>query len=288
MTRTYIDLHTHSTASDGCDSPEELIRLARLANVTTLALTDHDTVAGLDEAMETGREVGVDVIPGCELSVRTEYGELHIVGLWITPEAPKMTEAMEQLRQHRAQRNIRIVEKLRELGYAITYEEVLTLAGQGSVGRPHIARVLLNNGYTGTVHDVFAKLLGDKGAAHVPKTVLSPREGISLLKEEGATVSLAHMYLHGYPEEWLNDTVASLAEYGMDAIEAYHSEHDDRSTRKAVDLAAKHNLVLTGGSDYHGAVKPGIMLGRGKGGLYVPPFVLDDLKALRRSQGLPV
>ncbi len=287
MARTYIDLHTHSTASDGSDSPEDLIRQARKANVTTLALTDHDTTAGVEEAMETGREVGVEVIPGCELSVGTEYGELHIVGLWIAPKAPALAEAMQLLRDHRATRNIRIVEKLQELGYAITYDEVLELAGEGSVGRPHIARVLLNNGFRGTLHDVFSSLLGDHGKAYVPKRILSPEEGVRLLKQEGATVSLAHMYLHGYPDEWLQDMVATLAAQGMDAIEAYHSEHDSRSTRRAVDLAARHGLALTGGSDYHGAVKPNIMLGRGKGGLYVPPFVLDDLKTLRRSQGLP-
>lgn len=288
MTRTYIDLHTHSTASDGSDTPEELIIRAKNSNVTTLALTDHDTTDGLEEAMDAGRTLGVEVIPGCEISVQTEFGELHIVGLWINPEAPLLMRTMQELRENRAERNIRIVEKLQQLGFAITYEEVLAMAGSGSVGRPHIARVLLRNGFSGSMHDVFSKLLGDRGLAYVPKKVLSPEEGVGMLKQEGATISLAHMFLHGYSEEWLEDMVATLAGQGLDAIEAYHSEHDDRATRRAVDMATRHGLVLSGGSDYHGAIKPDIMLGRGKGGLYVPPFVLDNLKALRRSQGLPV
>ncbi|UZP65991.1 PHP domain-containing protein [Desulfovibrio mangrovi] len=288
MTRTYIDLHTHSTASDGSDTPEELIVLAHKAGVTTLALTDHDTTDGLEEAMDAGRKLGVNVIPGCELSVRTEYGELHIVGLWLNPEAPKLRRAMQELQDHRTTRNVRIVEKLQELNIPITYDEVLQVAGTGSVGRPHIAHVLIQKGFAHSMYNAFEVYLGDKGLAHVPKKVLSPKEGVELLKEEGATVSLAHMFLHGYPREWLEDMIATLSGFGMDAIEAYHSEHDDRSTRKAVDLAARHGLALTGGSDYHGAIKPDIRLGRGKGGLYVPPFVLADLIELRKSQGLPV
>lgn len=288
MTRTYTDLHTHSTASDGSDSPAELIALAARAGVTTLALTDHDTTDGVEEAMEAGKRLGVRVIPGCELSVRTELGELHILGLWVTPQASVLRRAMTELRDHRDARNTRIVDKLQELGMHITYPEVLAMAGEGSVGRPHIAQVLMRKGYVRSMLEAFDRFLGDRGLAHVPKKVLSPAEGIALLKEEGATVSLAHMLLHGYPDPWLEAMVAELAALGLDAIEAYHSEHDDRATRKAVHLAARHGLALTGGSDYHGAVKPNIMLGRGKGGLYVPDFVLENLHTLRSAQGLPV
>ncbi len=288
MSRTYIDLHTHSTASDGSETPEDLVTLAKRAEVVTMALTDHDTTAGVEEAMETGQKLGVEVIPGCELSVRTELGELHILGLWLPPDAPRLHAAMDDLRQNRANRNLLIVEKLRSLGMDIQYDEVLALAGDGSVGRPHIARVMLAKGYVHSLREVFDRYLGETGAAHVPKKVLSPKEGVELLKAEGATVSLAHMFLHGYPEDWLEDMVSSLAGYGMDALEAYHSEHDAHATRCVVDIAARHGLALTGGSDYHGAVKPNIMLGRGKGGLYVPPLTLNDLKSRRRAKGLPV
>jgi len=288
MARTFIDLHTHSTASDGSDSPEELIHLAKKSNVTTLALTDHDTVAGVEEAMETGKELGVDVIAGCELGVKTDFGEIHLLGLWLDPKAPKLQKIMSELRSYRSERNKIIVEKLQALGMNITYEEVLEAAGDGSVGRPHIAQVLVEKKYFKSVKKVFEEMLCDGGKAYAPKKVLSPIEGVKLLKEEGATVSWAHMCIHGQSTEYLNDMIATLKPHGLDALEAYHSEHGDASTRLVVELAAVHGLALTGGSDYHGAVKPNIAIGRGKGGLYVPHSVLDNLKELRRKQGLPV
>lgn len=288
MARTYIDLHTHSTASDGSDSPEELVRLAKKGNVTTLALTDHDTVAGVEEAMETGNELGVEVIAGCELGVKTDFGEIHLLGLWLDPKASKLQAIMSELREYRAERNKLIVEKLQALGMDVSYEEVLEAAGDGSVGRPHIAQVLVNKKYFKSVKKVFEDMLCDGGKAYVPKKVLDPIEGVKLLKEEGATVSWAHMCIHRQSTEYLSDMIATLKPHGLDALEAYHSEHGAASTRLVVELAAIHGLALTGGSDYHGAVKPNITLGRGKGGLYVPHSVLDNLKELRRKQGLPV
>lgn len=288
MARTYIDLHTHSTASDGSDSPENLVRAAKKGNIATIALTDHDTVAGVEEAMETGKEIGVEVIAGCELGVKTDFGEIHLLGLWLDPKALKLQAIMGELRDFRANRNKIIVEKLRSLGMEITYEEVLEAAGDGSVGRPHIAQVLVNKKYFKSVKKVFENMLCDGGKAYVPKKVLDPIEGVKLLKEEGATVSWAHMCIHRQSTEYLNDMIATLKPHGLDALEAYHSEHGAASTRLVVELAAIHGLALTGGSDYHGAVKPNITLGRGKGGLYVPHSVLDNLKELRRKQGLPV
>lgn len=288
MARTYIDLHTHSTASDGSDSPEELVRLAKKRNITTLALTDHDTVAGVEEAVETGKELGVDVISGCELGVKTDFGEIHLLGLWLDPKAQKLQKVMNELRDYRAERNKIIVKKLQALGMDITYEEVLEAAGEGSVGRPHIAQVLVQKKYFKSVKKVFVEMLCDGGKAYAPKKVLSPVEGVTLLKEEGATVSWAHMCIHGRSTEYLHDMIETLKPHGLDALEAYHSEHNAASTRLVVELAAVHGLALTGGSDYHGAVKPNIALGRGKGGLFVPHMVLDKLKELRRKQGLPV
>lgn len=289
MARTYIDLHTHSTASDGSDSPRELVLHAQKHNVTTLAITDHDTTAGLTEAIETGKEVGVTIVPGCELAVQTPYGELHILGLWLTPEAPKLNQAMKELRQHRASRNQIIVQNLQNLGFDITYDEVLALAGSSSVGRPHIARVMLNKGFVPEIRTAFTQYLADGGVAYAPKKVLSPEEGVALLKEEGATVSIAHLAIHRkHPPEWIDDLIGSLRPLGLDALEAYHSEHSAKDVRRVVGLAKKHNLLLTGGSDYHGEAKPHISIGRGRGSLYVPPFVLEELIALRQKQGLPV
>lgn len=288
MSRTYIDLHTHSTASDGSNTPTELLLNAKMANVTTIALTDHDTVDGVQEAMAVGKEFDIEVIAGCELAVATELGEVHMLGLWLNPDAPKLTATMDDLRAHRTSRNLLIVEKLQQLGIAITYDEVLAIAGEGSVGRPHIAQVLINKGAVSGFSEAFHQYLADGARAHVPKKVLSPSEGVTLLKEEGATVSIAHLCIHNFPEEWIQDFLAELKPHGLDALEAYHSEHSPADTRRVVEYAHHHGLALTGGSDYHGAIKPKISLGRGKGSLFVPHSILDDLKALRRKQGLPV
>ena len=265
MSRTYIDLHTHSTASDGSNTPTELLLNAKMANVTTIALTDHDTVDGVQEAMAVGKEFDIEVIAGCELAVATELGEVHMLGLWLNPDAPKLTATMDDLRAHRTSRNLLIVEKLQQLGIAITYDEVLAIAGEGSVGRPHIAQVLINKGVVSGFSEAFHQYLAD-----------------------GATVSIAHLCIHNFPEEWIQDFLAELKPHGLDALEAYHSEHSPADTRRVVEYAHHHGLALTGGSDYHGAIKPKISLGRGKGSLFVPHSILDDLKALRRKQGLPV
>lgn len=288
MTPRFIDLHTHTTASDGSDSPAELVRKAAAARLAAIAVTDHDTVAGLEEAVATGRDEGIEVIRGCELGVHSEYGEIHILGLWL-PEGPSpLLEAMTELRRHRNERNERIVDNLRDLGMDITYDEVRALSGGVSVGRPHIALALLKRGYIDTPQEAFSRFIGPGAPAYAPKKVFSPAEGVRLLVSCGATVAVAHPMLMRCPEGWLDDTLADLKAAGLDAIEAYHSEHSHRDERTCVGMAERHGLVLTGGSDYHGRAKPAISLGRGRGGLRVTTHVLENLKKHRRERGLPV
>jgi hypothetical protein len=295
MSIRFIDLHSHTTASDGSDSPAELVRKAAAAKLAAIALTDHDTTSGLGEAVREGRQHGLEVIRGCELGVRCEHGELHILGLWL-PEGEDGPTALDatlaQLRDHRAARNRRIAAQLRQCGVDIEYAEVEAISGGESVSRLHFARILHQKGYVPTPQEAFARYIGPGGRAYVAKETLSPADGVRLLHSVGATVSLAHPMLFRYPgngfAEWLDDTVADLKRHGLDAIEAYHSEHSQADTRRCVDMAARHGLALTGGSDYHGAGKPGISLGRGRGGLRVTTAVLDDLKERRRRQGLPV
>ncbi len=298
MSIRFIDLHSHSTASDGSDTPAELVRKAAAARLAAIALTDHDTTSGLDEAVREGRRLGLEVIRGCELGVRCEHGELHILGLWLPEgDAPPsgstpLDATLAELRGHRAARNRRIAAQLRQCGVDIEYAEVEAISGGESVSRLHFARILHQKGYVPTPQEAFARYIGPGGRAYVAKETLSPAEGVALLHSVGATVALAHPMLFRYPgngfAEWLDDTVADLKRHGLDAIEAYHSEHSQADTRRCVDLAARHGLALTGGSDYHGAGKPGIALGRGRGGLRVTTAVLDDLKERRRRQGLPV
>lgn len=294
MSIRFIDLHAHSTASDGSDTPAELVRKAAAAKLAAIALTDHDTTSGLAEAVHEGRQRGVEVIRGCELGVRCEHGELHILGLWL-PEQDDDTPlaaALAALRHRRAARNQRIAAQLRACGVDIEYAEVEGISGGESVSRLHFARILLQKGHVPTLQEAFVRYIGPGGRAYVARETLSPADGVRLLHSVGGTVALAHPMLFRHPgngfAEWLDDTVADLKRHGLDAIEAYHSEHSQAETRRCVDLAARHGLALTGGSDYHGAGKPGITLGRGRGGLRVTTAVLENLKERRRRQGLPV
>ncbi|MDD6181546.1 MAG: PHP domain-containing protein [Desulfovibrionaceae bacterium] len=283
----YVDLHTHSTASDGTETPEALVRAAAACGLKAVALTDHDTAAGLDEAEAAGHACGIRVVRGCELAARTPYGEAHILGLWLPRDLGRLGSALEALREKRALRNMRMVEKLCGLGLDISCEEVLREAGEGSVGRPHMAAVLVRKGYAHSVREAFARYLGYGGAAFVEREVLEPAQAVQLLCEAGATAVLAHPCLLPCPRDWLEGFVRELAGAGLTGLEAYHSEHDAAQTRQCVELAGKYGLELSGGSDFHGGNKPGIRLGVGRGGLRVPAFVLERLLARRARLGLP-
>ena len=285
-----IDLHSHSTASDGADDPPELIRQAIAANLAALAVTDHDSIAGLDEAQRAAGGTQIELIRGCEISARGEGGEMHILGLWIPREHPNLCAfegVLRELREHRAVRNQVMVERLRKQGCSLDYDDVLAEAGGESVGRPHIARVLVRKGYAKSVKEVFTLYLGSKGSAYEPKKVLQPEEAVELLLSVGATAAFAHPRLLRASDAWLEATAVRLKACGLSAMEVYHSEHAESDTRFCLALAARHSLALCGGSDYHGKFKPGIALGKGKGGLRVPAALLDQLKQRRREQGLP-
>jgi predicted metal-dependent phosphoesterase TrpH len=286
-----IDLHCHSTASDGSDDPAELIRKAVAAGLAALALTDHDSVGGLDEAQQTAEGTKLELIRGCEISARGEGGEMHILGLWIPRQHPKLhvfEDVLRDLRDHRNTRNQIMVERLRKQGCALSYDDVLAEAGGESVGRPHIARVLMRKGYAKSAQEVFTRYLGSKGSAYEPKKVLQPEDAVELLLSVGATVAIAHPKLIRASDAWLEATAIRLRACGLSVVEAYHSEHSEADTRFCLALAARQGLALCGGSDYHGRLKPDIALGTGRGGLRVPEILLDQLKQQRREQGLPV
>lgn len=283
-----VDLHTHTTASDGTDSPEQLMAKAAQAGLEAVAVTDHDTLSGLDEAADAGREYGVELIRGCEISTGTELGELHILGLWLPQNPALLQEKLAFLRRKRAERNEGIVRKLQDLGLDITMEEVLAIATGESVGRPHIAEVLLRKGYAKNSREVFKEYLGCHGKAYLPKEVLEPEESVRLLADLGATVSLAHPMLWKGPPGWLDTQVSHLRDCGLNAIEAWHSEHSEADVRACLALAKRFDLGISGGSDYHGDNKPSICLGKGYGKLRVGMDVLESLRQRRMAAGLPV
>ncbi|MDY7001014.1 MAG: PHP domain-containing protein [Thermodesulfobacteriota bacterium] len=283
-----IDLHTHSTASDGTFSPAEVVRMAFEAGLEAVALTDHDTTSGLPEAVKTGRELGIEVVPGCELSVTSETGFMHIVGLFL-PENPKgLIQAMEYLRERRHSRNIRIVEKMRAVGLDVNYEEVVEFAKGESVGRPHLAGILLKKGYVSSIQEAFDEYLGEGGKVYLPKDKFTPEKGLPALKAEGATVILAHPYTLELEGQALEAKVRELKDLGLDGMECHYSEHTPEMTSSYLALVRKLDLVVSGGSDFHGQAKPEISLGVGRGDLFIPYSVLQAIKDRRRAQGLGV
>lgn len=279
-----IDLHTHSTASDGTYSPRELVYLAHKKGLKALALTDHDTVKGLKEALRAAQECGLELVPGCELSVNFK-GITHILGYYLNPEAPFLQEKLTYLRQKRHSRNEQIVAKLNELGIEITYAEVKAKA-KGSVGRPHLAQVLIEKKVVHSVQEAFDLYLGPQGKAFVPKEKFTAQTAIEILKKEKASVVLAHPFSLNLPPEELFLELKKLKEMGLDGVEVFYTEHSPKLTKIYLEMAQKLDLIPTGGSDFHGQVKPDISLGKGKNNLNLSYTLLANLKEKRQQQGL--
>lgn len=257
------DLHTHSTASDGQYSPTELVGLAKEAGIEVLAITDHDTVDGVGEAVEAGKELDVRVIPGIELSAR-EYNTFHILGYGIDPADPGLNALCEERRGCRDQRSLRIIEYLAEKGMPISLEEVEAVAGGIVIGRPHFARVMLDKGYITNYRHAFDLYL-DTQEYHDYMGNARPtvERCIRVLKGAGGRVSMAHPHQIGIDDEKLEGQVRELAALGLDAIECYYPKHTEAQTAFYLKLAKKYGLHITGGSDFHGEkVKPEIQLAR--------------------------
>ncbi|NPB10048.1 MAG: PHP domain-containing protein [Thermodesulfobacteria bacterium] len=278
--RNGIDLHTHSTASDGTFTPGALVQKAHDLGLYALALTDHDTVAGLAEAHEAAKATGMRFVPGVEISVKFDGpGHCHLLGYFFDYRHPRLTETLQALHEARANRNKKMIAKLRELGIEISEEELRALAGDGEIGRPHMAKLLVMKGVVKDFDEAFEKFLGKGKPAYVPKALLSPKEALEIIHEAGGLTSLAHPYYLKLPPEGVRDYVRELKEYGLDAIEAYYTDHDRDYTRFCLELAEEFGLLVSGGSDFHGDNKPEIALGTGKGDLFVPPEVYDRLRA---------
>lgn len=287
MSGRYIDLHTHSAVSDGTDEPAELVKKAARLGLAAVALTDHDSLAGLDEAGEAARALGIDFVRGVEIAVRDDFGELHLLGLWMPEPSARMREALATLRRQREERNQAMLDALRRNGMPLTMEEVRAVSKGEALGRPHIARSLVDKGYVASRKEAFDRYIGWSGSAFVPRALVSPKEGIELLRGEGATVALAHPFLSRLmTQERLDDLLSDFRAWGLSALEAYHNAHDARHVRVCTDMAARHKLLLTGGSDYHGDNKDGIALAVGRGNMRVPHWVLSALRDQRKRQGL--
>ncbi|MBM4154147.1 MAG: PHP domain-containing protein [Lentisphaerae bacterium] len=275
-----IDLHVHSTFSDGSRTPAELVSEAVAAGLTALAVTDHDTMAGVPELVGAAGGTGVRPVPGVELSVAHEHGPLHLLGYFMEP-GDELNAALERIRRGREERNLAIVDRLVALGAPVTWEEVLAIAGGDLVGRPHFAMALVARGHVPTKDDAFARYLARGRPAYVERFRYPAAGAIGILRRARGAAVLAHPGLLRCEGRHLKELVAELAAAGLAGIEAWHSRHTAVQVRRLRRLAALHGLVATGGSDYHGAMSPGIRIGRGFGSLAVPDDVVDALLALR-------
>lgn len=274
-----VDLHAHSTASDGSDSPAELVRLAVENGLSSLALTDHDTQDGLAEAVDAAAASGLELIPGVELSLDYDRGGMHLVVLWLERGPGPLQDRLAELRSGRDRRNLHIVERLSELGLPVTVEEVAAEAGGGSVGRPHIAAVMVARGYVPDIKTAFDQWLGNGRPAYVGRARLGPEEAIGLARESGGVPVLSHPHTLGITSAAeMAELLTRLKRAGLVGLEAIYSAYQRHVRDGYTDLARRFGLSPSGGSDYHGTYKPGLALGSGYGDLFVPDRVLDDLR----------
>jgi predicted metal-dependent phosphoesterase TrpH len=259
----FVDLHCHSTASDGTFPPREVVRIAKEAGLSALALTDHDTVAGVAEAADEAAKLGVDFIPGIEISA--EYprpGTLHMLGYGIDPANETLANLTERLIAGRMDRNQKLIDKLNELGVPITLDEVKAQAGDGVMGRPHFAAVMVRKGVVSTTAEAFKLYLGQGGKAYLDKERLGPAEAIAMIHAAGGLAVLAHpVQLQKENDAQLKGELKNLVDFGLDGVEIIHSDHRESVVDKLSDWADEFGLVKTGGSDFHGSNKTHIKLG---------------------------
>ncbi|MEA2024226.1 MAG: PHP domain-containing protein [Actinomycetota bacterium] len=276
-----VDLHLHSNASDGTDAPAIVVQKAASVPLTAIALTDHDTLSGIPEAMAAARDLPIDLIPGVELSVDHGGVKIHMLAYFIDPGTGPLQDRLVMLRAGREVRNYEIVDRLNRLGYAITMQDVLRHAAGDAIGRPHIADALAAAGMVPDRTEAFRDLLGDGGLAYVERDRLTATEAIILTTESGGVTSIAHPLTIDPGESPLRSIFEDLRDVGLAGIEAYYSEHPPHIRTQLAGVAADLGLVATGGSDCHGSGKPGLEIGTGRGDLVVPDSVLEELR-LRR------
>jgi predicted metal-dependent phosphoesterase TrpH len=268
-----IDLHTHSIRSDGVLTPTELVKRAAARGVTTQALSDHDTLAGVAEAVAEGQRLGVRVIPATELNTESEWGDVHVLAYFVDPNDAKFEEKMKWLRENRGRRIDLMVENLNRLGYPVSIDRVREIAQGGSLGRPHLAQALFEAGHVPSYDAAFDTLISKESPAYVSRVGLAPLEAVQLARTHGGVPALAHPGTALGLEELLPQLVSA----GLAGLECYYGSHTPARTAEYLRLAARFELVPTGGSDYHGRGEHGADLG----GVFVPPENVVALESRR-------
>jgi predicted metal-dependent phosphoesterase TrpH len=278
-----VDLHLHTTASDGVLTPSQMVNYAKSKGLLAIAITDHDTIEGLEEGLLEGERIGLEVIPGIEISAEHSPGSMHLLGFFLDIHHPTLTERLGYLQRARAERNPRMAERLNKLGIDITFDEVLKASGGGQVGRPHFAQVLMEKGYVRSFQEAFERFLKKGASAYVEKMRFSAEESIHFINEANGVAVLAHpntLQVNGYSE--LENLILRLVKTGLRGIEAYYPEHSALEVAQYKTLAERHGLLVTGGTDYHGIEKNGLDIGVGRGEMKLPYSIVENLKAARR------
>jgi len=281
-----IDLHVHSTFSDGSLTPTQLVERARTVGLKAMALTDHDSMSGLDEFLSACREAegGPIGIPGVEISADVPHGTLHMLGYFMDAHNQAMAGMLRDIREGRRIRNEKILTKLNEMGLQLSWDEVNAFAshcGDDVVGRPHFAQAMVARGFVSSHEEAFERYLAKGQPAYTDRFRLSPEESLKIIRGAGGVPVLAHPSTLKLSNGALRTLVKDLAALGLQGIEVYYSEHSPRQIQQYLSLAREYALVATGGSDFHGGLNPAIELGRGFGSLNVPDEVADELQRRR-------
>lgn len=274
----YIDLHIHTTASDGSNRPAEVVGMAAQAGYRAIAITDHDNLNGLDEAVNVGAHLGLEVVPGIELSTVYEDTEVHVLGYFVDPGAESLSDLLAVALRRREERNQRITEVLRAAGVEVTMEELRSKFPGTVLGRPHIAMVMMEKGYVSDVKQAFRAYLGKGARCYVPKINMPMAHAVDRILRAGGLPVLAHPYQYEFPEEGLRTLIQRFVDLGGVGMECVYSKYDDAQTARLLTLAGEYGLLPTGGSDYHGLSKPTIHIGTTKA-----PYAY--LEALKKAAG---
>ena len=273
-----IDLHVHSNYSDGTLTPEELVILAKKQGLSAMALTDHDTIIGIEEAVEAGKKYHIEIVPGIELSAAYGAKEIHIVGLYVDYKDKTFNDMLENLRDIRNERNLKIIEKFKELGILISFDEMKQLYGNAVITRAHFADYLLAKGYIKSRSEAFERYIGENGPCFMAREKLTPEDTIQLITAARGVPILAHPTLYHLGNTEMNKLLNYLCKAGLKGIEAIYSTYSIGEEIQIKKLAKENHLIISGGSDFHGANKPYLNLGTGRGHLCVPYEVLENIK----------
>lgn len=282
MTQKRCDLHMHTVHSDGTLTPLALVQLAKERGLACIALTDHDTLNGVDEAQAAGNQIGVEVIAGVEMSVKYEPGTMHILGYFVDRDSKRLSEGLASIQEARRTRNPKIIESLKSQGIDISLKEVELESGRGQIGRPHFARVLVRKGYVKNSEEAFARYLAKGAPAYVDKRKLTSLEAIKMIEDAGGMASLAHpkqLKLDSRPDQF-EKTIEELRSEGLKGLEVYSSCQSQAEAARYRKTAQRLGLIVTGGSDFHGANRPEVPLGWMGDGAMIPYETIDQMKKL--------